>query len=201
MSQLMRGAAYARSFLSAYLSEAMPPLLAAARSEFLLEEWQLPNPLQYDCYDPLTMNVYPSIGSLVRSTGEWKRNDIIDAEEVYSARYKMMLFLWVKTPTDMDGVVSPDAYAETLALRDDMLGLMRSCVLTKPSLNSNGAVEVDEATLAEDYLDAIKHTQESPLWFAGGTLTFDMLVSERNRHTPLGTADEINTDIGSGITP
>lgn len=195
--QLMRGAAYARNFLSAYLATEYPPLLATARTEWSLQEWQLPTPLKYDCYDPLTMHVYPSIGSLVRGTGQWKRNDMIAGEEVYSARYRMMLFIWVKTPIDPEGVVADDAYAETLALRDDMLGLMRSCILTKPSLNSQGNVEVDEATMAEDYLDAIKQSNESPTWFAGGTITFDMRVSEQNRHNPVGTADQFGLDIGN----
>lgn len=194
---IMRGATRAREFISTYLEGDLPKLITAARAEWGLEPHLLPYPVKYDSYDPLKMDDYPTIGSVIRRTGNWRRRDIIDAEEHYSANYSVMLFVWVATPEGPNG--NPDdTYGETLRLRDDMLGLIRSCLLTRPSFGSEGETKMNENTLSEDYLDAMRISEQSNLWLAGGTITFDMQVSEQNRDIPYGIVENVSLE-GSNI--
>lgn len=196
----MRGATTARQYVSSFLQLQFPPLLVKARQDWSLPEYRLPTPVRYDAYDPLTMSAYPMIGSLVRRTSRWTRNDLTaQGEPVYSARYSMQVFLWVSTPVDQNGVYSTDPYIETLRLRDDEMGLLRSCLLTTPSLNSNGKLDIDESTLTEDYLDAIKLSKESNTWIAGGTLSFEMRVSETAYVPQIGTVE--TTHVETSVFP
>lgn len=194
-TQVMRGATRLRQQLATYLSANMPPLIEIARTEWGLQSWQLPTPEKYDSYDPLVTHVYPSIGSLVRRTSNWNRMGIRDGEETYWANYSMLIFIWVATPIDpATQNVVPEAYDETLRLRDDSLGIMRSCLLSRPSLGTSTQIMLDESSFNEDYLDAIQVSKESPGWLAGGTLTCIAKVIERNTMVPLGTAQTITVD-------
>jgi hypothetical protein len=74
--------------------------------------------------------------------------------------------------------------------RDELLALLRSCLLMKPSLNSDGQVRMEENTLSESYMDAIK-LGDGARWTAGGSIQFDMKMRETNFGIQLGTADQI----------
>lgn len=188
---LMRGAGTARKIIADFLASDLPPYITLARTQWALQSWQLPVPVRYDSYDPLTVSAYPMVGSLVTRTREWVRNDITSAaEEVYQATYSVVLFVWVKTAYDsVAQKYEEPEYDSALRQRDDLLALMRTCILAKPSLGEPGVSRVDENTLSEDYLDAIKSNDQNPRWMAGGTITFDMSLVEQNYQTPLGAAN------------
>lgn len=195
---MMRGASYARKYIADYLSVAIPPLLEEARIEFGLQDFQLPDPLDYNSYDPLQFNKFPSIGSLVSRTSNWRRTDINDyAEEEYEGVYAVRVFIWCRTPELPNGTWEEPSYDAALRVRDDLLGLVRSALLGSPSLNSDGICAINEGTLAEDYYDAFKSNDQSSRWIAGGNLSFDMRVNERTYKDKLGVSENMKIDASS----
>ena len=151
-----------------------------------------------DPYDPLTDNKFTMNGSLVSRTRNWRMNDISDvAEQKYSAVYDVRVFLWVRTPQDPQGKWMEPSYDTALRLRDDMLAITRSCLLTTPSLGSGGAARVNEGTMAEDYLDAFKSGDQNPRWMAGGTISFELNVAEQNYKEKIGNANTFIIDSDS----
>lgn len=193
---LMRGSTDVRAQIETFLSGNMPPYIIAARSEWQLEDWQLPTPARFDAYDPLETSVWPTVGSLVSKTSGWTMDGIVDGAEHYSATYQVEVFLWVKTPErPEDNYREGNDYEQTLRLRDDEIALLRTCLLAKPSLGSDGKMYMVEGTLNEDYSAAVKLSQEAPYWVAGGTLSFAMKVSESNVDVPLGVFEELELDV------
>jgi hypothetical protein len=194
--EVMRGATRARAYIEAHLRSSMPPLIIEARSQWNIPDWKLPLPAVYDAYDPLTASVYPIIGSLVSRTSGWRRNDYNEhGEEVYEATYAMRVFVWTITAVDPQGVWESPEYDSAMRMRDDLLGITRSAILSTPSLGMKGIARVNEGTLTEDYLDAIKLSKENSRWAAGGTLSFDMQVVESNFLPIIGEADTVSVDV------
>lgn len=198
-AELMRGATHVRQIIADYLQLAVPASIAVGRQQWLLEDWELPLPVVYNSYDPLTAQNFPAIGSLVSRTSRWIRNDYGPMmEEKYDARYNVQVFLWVRTPLKADGVTWADPpYDAALRLRDDMMGVVRGCLLNTPSLKSNGKARLNEATLTEDYFDAIKSSDQNTRWLAGGSISFELDVAESAYNVPLGSADTISVE---GVT-
>ena len=199
---LMRGATVARAIIENYLRDNLPDLLVVARDQWTLTEYELPDPAGYDSYDPLTANAFPMIGSLVSRTRNWRQRDITDlGEQVYSATYDVKVFLWVRTPATEDGGWEQPVYDSALRLRDDLLAAVRSCILTRPSLGSNGAAQVNEGTMVEDYLDAFKAagSDQNPRWMCGGVLNFEMVLDEQNYQEAAGIAETIGIDTNMGV--
>lgn len=195
---LMRGATNVRQIIADYLGSVVPAAIAIGRSQWELETWELPDPVRYDAYDPLTAQEFPVVGSLVSRTTGWVRNDYTPTmEEVYDAKYNVIVFLWVRTPLKPDGVWADPTYETTLRLRDDMLGIVRGCLLNTPSMNSNGQVRLNESTLTEEYLDAIKSSDQNSRWLAGASLSFELAVTETAYRVALGSADTITTEGGA----
>lgn len=185
------GATRLRTLLANYLKAELPPLLAAARQQLEIEEFMIPTPKRYDSYDPLSANVFPIIGAYINRTTNWTRVDINElAEEVYEARYQCGVFIWVRTPETPQGEFI-GGYEGTVRLRDDMVALLRSVLLSRPSLGSNGVVAMDEATVSEDYPDAIKSNDQSPRWLAGGIINCEFKVREANYLPRLATANTV----------
>lgn len=200
----MRSATNARAYIEDHLSIEMPKLITAARAQWNVADWQLPMPTAYNAYDPLSVSVYPIVGSLVsRSTG-WARVDINDhAEEVYEAYYSMRVFVWALTGYNPDPNVQAweqPEYDSAMRIRDDLLAIMKSCILATPSLGKKGIVKVNERTMTEDYLEAIKLSTQNNRWAAGGVLSFDMQVTESNYAPKIADADTVSVSAGL-LTP
>jgi hypothetical protein len=107
----------------------------------------------------------------------------------------MRVFVWTITAVDPQGVWESPEYDSAMRMRDDLLGITRSAILSTPSLGMKGIARVNEGTLTEDYLDAIKLSKENSRWAAGGTLSFDMQVVESNFLPIIGEADTVSVDV------
>jgi hypothetical protein len=195
MNQLMRGNTPLRGYIASFLSTEMPELLKVARDQWNLNEETLPNPKKYDSTDPMSANVYPVVGSYVTRTSDWTRTNIsAAAEQEYSATYHVEMFIWAQTPILKNGEWVTPIYDEALRCRDDLMAVMRSCLLRTPSLRSNGYCRLDEGTLTETYLPGIKGASNAS-WLAGATISVDMNVDESNYLAPIGTVQETEEEV------
>lgn len=200
MNVIPTGAAMVRAHLAQFLSEAMPPLIMAARQQYGFADHLLPMPLSYKAYDPLSIKNYPSLGSYVTQSRRWTRVDVnAMGENVYEAVYAIRAFVWVRTPQTPEGVWIEPTYDTALDLRDRMLALMRSAMLATPSLGSNGKIALQEDTMTEDYLDGIKSNDQSPRWMVGGIVNIDAKVQESNYLLPLASANRVVVEAGPMI--
>ena len=193
---LPHGVSMMRKHMADHLAEALPPLIDAAREQYELEDWQLPYPLKYNAYDPLSADIYPCVGMFVTNSTAWTRVDINEmAEEVYEARYPVGVFLWVITPVLPDGGYESPQYDAAIRLRDDMTALLRSALLATPSLGSGGAMAVDERTVREDYPDAIKLSTQNDRYAAGGIINCEVRVRQTNYAAPLAVANDVVVEV------
>lgn len=191
------GAANVRAHLANFLSQAMPPIITAARAEFGYLDHELPMPVSYKAYDPLSIKDYPSLGSYVTQTRRWTRIGVNEfAENVYEARYAIRAFVWVRTPQTPEGEWVEPTYDSALDLRDRMMALMRSVLLGTPSLNSDGKIRLEEDTLTEDFLDGIKSNDQSPRWMVGGIVNVEATAEETNYLPRLATANTVVVEAG-----
>jgi hypothetical protein len=204
-NKVMLGNESVRQYIASHLKTAMPDIIDVARSQWSLEDYELPYPVRYDSYDPLTANDYPVIGSLISRTSNWAKIDINEyAEDVYEADYAVRIFCWVRTPELPDGTWKTPEYDSALALRDSMMSLLRSVILTTPSLGSNGALRVEEGSLSEDYLDAMKSSDQSGRWMSGGIISVTISQQEANYVLPIAQANTVLVDghhLDEGVAP
>lgn len=190
------GVSAMRRQVSTYLQQVMPPLITAARAQFGVADHMLPLPKKYDAYDPNSADVYPTIGMFTSGSTRWTRVDInASAEEVYEARFSTGIFIWVITPEKPDGGVETPQYDQTIRCRDDMLALLRSALLSAPSMGSGGGFALDEATVRETYPDAIDLSKQNDRWAAGGMINCEMRVRETNYTLPLAVAEQVVVEV------
>jgi hypothetical protein len=170
----------------------MPVLIDAAREEYELADHLLPYPLTYKSYDPLSVTLYPSVGSYVTQSRRWTRVDINEmGENVYEARYAIRVFVWCRTPETPDGNWVEPTYDSCMEMRDWMMAILRSTLLNTPSLRSEGTIRLEEDTLTEDFLDAMKANDQSSRWMAGGIVNIEATVQESTYLPRLATANTV----------
>jgi hypothetical protein len=193
---LPHGVSAMRAKVVEHLQLVMPPLCDAARTQFNMDPHMMPYPKKYDAYDPNSADVYPTIGLFTSGSTRWTRVDINPAaEEVYEARFQTGIFLWVLTPEKPTGGYETPTYDQTIRLRDDMLALLRSALLSAPSFGSGGGFALDEATVRETYPDAIDLSKQNDRWAAGGMINCEIRVQESNFALPLGVANDVVVEV------
>jgi hypothetical protein len=196
VNELMRGALIARQCVTDHLTSSLPDFIAAARTQWNVSEWRLPTPSKFDSYDPLYAQDYPTVGALITRSNNFRRLDMNEAgEDVYQVRYSVQVFVWCMTPQDDDDVWTSPPHETAMEVRDDMLNLIRTCILTKKSLGRPAVCSVVEGTMTEDYLEGFKLSDQGPPWVAGGTVSFDLDIIEANYVPAIGTAETVDTDV------
>lgn len=189
---LMRGATLVRKGIAEYLKSELPKQRAYALGQWDLDEFTLPEisriadyPLR-DIQHADTLTVSVGLGR----ANNFVRNDYSDrAEEQYEVRYGVRLYVALTTPDGPDGMTPDRAMAYTTTCRDDTIALIRSLLLSRPSLGQPDAFSMNENTLTEDYSDII--SLKGGRFSAAGFLAFDLTVDESQYRPILGTAEEI----------
>lgn len=198
-AMLMRGATTVRTILKNHLQTKLPPMIDVARTQWNLDEWMLPYPLEYKLSDPTGADKYPVVGAYVNETGEFVTVDYGDAmEDEYWLRYSCRLFVWVHTPRDAMNHMIGDRttyYDNTIQCRDDMVACVRATLLSQQSCGSGGSFRIVAETIKEDYLDAVKTNEQNPGWLAGAAISVMGEHQEKIYRQPLGEVDSITLDV------
>ena len=66
---LGRGATAVRTAVADYLSGVVPQVVSQARTDWSLDEYQLPLPFAYDAYEPYALDRWPLLGVNVAQAG------------------------------------------------------------------------------------------------------------------------------------
>lgn len=207
---LSRGATTLRGWISSYLQATMPTLVAKARVDWSLEDWQLPLPLKYDMYDMDTVgaNMYPAIGADFANETNNVRTDFTEAAEPeYWRNYSGNVYVWTATPREPANPLAvpeptperlEEPYRETcMRVRDDLAELVRQALLVKPSLGQGpDTCWLEESAVNTTKQTAVRADRNRPDWIAGAIISVVYRMKSELWIPPIATADTIVVDTG-----
>lgn len=188
---LMRGAKLVRKGIADYLRVAVPEQRLYALGQWHFDRMTLPPIDRIEDY-PITDirhadTVTLSVG--IGRANNFTRLGYTDRmEEEYEVRYTARVYVAITTPDGSDGTTPDDPYAYAVECRDDMVGLVRSAILTRPTLG-NPAFNVNENSLSEDYSEVVG--LKGGRFSSAGYLSFDLSFDESQYRPILGTADRV----------
>lgn len=171
MAELMHGPAAVKRFVNEYLALDLPTRLVAYRNGWGLDDESLPDPLLYLPYEPIALDTWPTVITVVISTNQLTRDgytDFYDPE--YRVRYSMRTYVWVKD----------DGSELVTAKRDNLTTVIRAALLDGPSLrqcdSNNREVELDESSIREEFSDLTLLKGDRVM--AGAYLAYDINLTE-----------------------
>ena len=182
MVATMEGPAAAKKYVSDFLASDLPTRCLNYRNTLGLSNTELPNPVKYLTYEPLTMDNWPTIITLVEATSTIVRDDITAVlDPIYQVIYRMRTYVWVRA-------VGPDTVTTA---RDNMTMVVRDALLDRPALRGSSAegtpadIKVDEGTLSEDFSDLTLLKGER--FLAASFLSYDLSLYESISRAGKGT--------------
>lgn len=188
---LFRGATAVRDGVVVYLSNNVPGMVDQARTDWGLDEYQLPYPVGYDAYEPYALDKWPLLGVNVVQSDNFVRLDYDEAmSQSYMSKYLVRVFTWVRTPFNADDTPMEPEYSESIRLRDDLAAVVRATLVKSGSLGQPGAFIFDESSLSEEYSEATGVKGDR---FVSGVIhSFEVRVDESVPILGVGTANTIN---------
>jgi hypothetical protein len=191
-SELMYGAQFAKRFVTDYLKNDIPTRLIEYRNGWNLDTLTLPDPEEYLTYEPLALDAWPSIISVVLSTKRFERRGFANGlDPLYRVVYGMRTYVWVRT----------EGSEETTEMRDRLTTVVRSALLDYPCLQRDGAdreAMIDESTVGEEFSDLTLLKGDRVL--AGAYIAYDLAIDEVI--TRKNIADEVTEfTVDMGVNP
>lgn len=198
MIYLMNGAHAAKNYVNEYLTTDIPIRLITYRNGWNLDSTNLPDPEQYLIHEPLAIDAWPSIVTLVLSTNRMDRIGFENDNPVYRVSYSMRTYVWIRTEGPM----------ECGLMRDRMITVVRSSLLDYPCLKafdsrSNFRILIDEGTMREEFSDTtlLKGERYMAGAFLGYTLEIDEVVERLDVGTIAAFDFRLQTASVSGQLP
>lgn len=190
---LFRGATQVRDVVIQYLEITVPEIIDQARTDWEVDEYQLPYPVGYDAYEPYALDKWPLIGVNVVQSTDFNRIDYMDdMGQRYLSNYTIRVFTWVRTPMDMNDTPLEPGYSEAIRTRDDLAACVRAALVRSGSLGQPGAVIFDETSLTEEYSEATG--VKGDRFVAGVIHSFTARFDESVPIVSIGEADTISID-------
>jgi len=184
----MFGARFAKQFVNKYLEKELPSRLVTYRNGWCLDDESLPDPLEYLTYEPVGLDTWPTIITLVISTNEILRSDYsTNYDPMYRVQYSMRTYVWVR---------GDDAQMAT-DMRDNLMTVLRSamldnqCLKAEASVYPYGGVLIDEGTFREEFSDLTLLKGDRVM--CGAYLAYDLTLNETVARETI--ADSFNTEL------
>lgn len=169
-AELMYGPQFAKKFVTDYLKNDIPNRLIMYRNGWNLDDITLPNPESYLTYEPLALDAWPTIITVVLSTKTFDRRGFANGlDPLYRVIYGMRTYVWVRT----------EGSEQTTEMRDRLTTVVRSALLDYPCLQRDGAEReamIDESTVGEEFSDLTLLKGDRVL--AGAYIAYDLSIDE-----------------------
>jgi hypothetical protein len=169
-AELMYGPQFAKKFVTDYLKNDIPNRLIMYRNGWNLDDITLPNPESYLTYEPLALDAWPTIITVVLSTKTFDRRGFANGlDPLYKVVYGMRTYVWVRT----------EGSEQTTEMRDRLTTVVRSALLDYPCLQRDGAEReamIDESTVGEEFSDLTLLKGDRVL--AGAYIAYDLSIDE-----------------------
>lgn len=169
---LMYGPQFAKQFVTDYLQKDIPSRLIKYRNGWNVDDYDLPDPELYLTYEPVALDHWPTIITVVISTNSFDRVGFVNGgNPQYSVKYSMRTYVWTKT----------EGSEQVTVMRDRLTTVLRSALLDYPNLqmcDTDGNVDprMDESTLTEEYSDLTLIKGDRVM--AGAYLGYDLTLNE-----------------------
>jgi hypothetical protein len=187
----MFGARFAKHFVNKYLEKELPTRLVTYRNGWHLDDESLPDPIQYLTYEPVALDTWPSIITLVISTNDIARSDYsANYDPMYRVQYSMRTYVWIR---------GEDADTAT-EMRDNLTTVLRSamldnqCLKAEASVYPDGGVLIDEGTFREEFSDITLLKGDRVM--CGAYLAYDLTLNETVAREII--ADSFDTELTIG---
>jgi hypothetical protein len=197
----MQGAHAAKAFVNEYLKNDLPRRVMEFRNgerkegRWFLDDETLPTPESFLTYEPLALDVWPTIITLAVSSQNMSRANYTKDrlyDPMYDITYNMRTYVWVRA----------EGSEECTLMRDRLTTVVRSALLDYPCLKASDEESylqamVDEGTMREEFSDLTLLKGDRVL--AGAFIAYELVVNELVTRVPIGFVTDI--DITPQIDP
>lgn len=182
---LMHGPQFAKAYVNDYLKYDVPIRLVDYRNGWNIDDVTLPTPVSFFTYEPLALDSWPTIITVVLSTNGMERIDFSGSDPLYNVSYSMRTYVWVR---DIGS-------EETTLMRDRLTTVVRSAILDYPCLQARDPrntfqAKIDESTIREEYSDLTLLKGDRVM--AGSYLSYTLSIHEIVARKPIGQIQEID---------
>ena len=184
---VMFGAHYAKEVVNDYLEYDIPRRLVRYRNAWGVDDYTLPEPQKYLVYEPIALDHWPTLITVVISTNSFDRMmNYGGGDPLYRVSYSMRTYIWAKT----------EGSEEVTLMRDRLSTVVRSALLDSPCMKglSQPVVDVmlDESTMREEFSDLTLIKGDRVL--AGAYIGYDLYLNELVYRQPIGEVTAIETE-------
>lgn len=185
---LMQGPQFAKQYVTDYLQSDIPTRLTRYRNGWNVDDYTLPDPGLYLNYEPVALDTWPTIITVVISTNSFTRSGYVDGgNPFYRVSYSMRTYVWVKT----------EGSADVTTMRDRLTTVLRSALLDKPNLqlcdpSEDVHAEIDESTIREEYSDLTLIKGDRVL--AGAYIGYDLTLNEVVYRMPMSSVAGVEVE-------
>lgn len=187
---LMYGAQFAKDFVNSYLKNDIPVRIIDYRNGWNADDAQLPFPATYLTYEPIALDEWPTIITVVMSTNNIERIGYSGLNPLYRVNYTMRTYVWVRDVGSQEATI----------MRDRFTTIVRSALLDYPCLKAvdpqdNFRIQIDEGSMQEQFSDLTLLKGDRVL--AGAYISYDLSIDEVLDRKPLGTANTIEVEFSN----
>lgn len=180
----MNGSHAAKKYVNDYLQADIPVRLVNYRNSWGVSNSVLPDPEQYIAYEPLAIDRWPSIITVVLSTNALERIGFENDNPLYRVQYAMRTYSWVRD----------DGSEACTIQRDRLTTVVRSSLLDYPCLKAfderyNFRILIDEGSIREEFSDTTLLKGDRVM--AGSYVAYNLEIDEVVERIPLGTVSGI----------
>lgn len=193
--ELMYGAQFAKDYVNSYLSDDIPIRIIDYRNGWNADDEQLPTPVKFLTYEPIALDVWPTIITVVMSTNKIERIGHSNSNPLYRVNYTMRTYVWVRDAGS----------AETTLMRDRFTTVVRSALLDYPCLKATDPqetfrIQIDEGSMQEQFSDLTLLKGDRVL--AGAYISYDLSIDEVADRRPLAAASSVVIEFSNlDLTP
>lgn len=187
---LMHGSRYAKAYVNDYLKYDLPIRLVDYRNGWQIDDVNLPTPEDFITHEPLAIDVWPTLITVVISTNKFDRIGYDSNDPIYRVSYQMRTYLWVRAEGN-EGVT---------VMRDNLTTVLRAALLDYPCLKAFDSrtsfkAQIDEGSLSEEFSDVSLLKGDRAM--AGAYLSFNLEIDEVVARKPIGTVGNIEVQFTS----
>lgn len=185
---LMYGAQFAKDYVNTYLSSDIPIRIIDYRNGWNVDDAELPTPALYLTYEPIALDVWPTIITVAMSTNRLERIGYSSNNPLYRVNYTMRTYVWVRDIGSQ----------EVTLMRDRFTTVVRSALLDYPCLKANDTqdnfrIQIDEGSMQEQFSDLTLLKGDRVL--AGAYIAYDLSIDEVVDRKPLSGPLPIGIEI------
>lgn len=185
---LMHGPQFAKAYVNNYLKQDIPVRIIDYRNGWQVDDQLLPTPEEFITYEPIAIDAWPTVITVVISTGSISRLGFSGSHPLYRIGYQMRTYVWTRT----------EGSEEVTIMRDRLATVLRAALLDRPCLRAYDEREsfkatIDEGGIREEFSDIT--LLKGDRMMAGAYLSYTLEIDEIVSRKTISNVEEIHVDI------